>query len=328
MIRKVRELFQGFVHEIRQRAQDRAPSRAETEHSAATVDAEATLPQTGPLPEAVAFPPQFWVGTALDVGLQRDHNEDTLYAYHSVVAGGQGEALPLGLFVVADGMGGHLNGEEASRVAVATFVQYLWQHWLQFIHADFHPKAPEADLASVLERAVEQAHQAVQAQVPGGGTTLTAVLAWNRRLVFAHVGDSRAYLYDPRTQTLTQLTKDHSWVQRLMEQGQLAPDEVAQTAINRNVLYQALGQNGPLEHIDVDLATWEPGMTLLVCSDGLWDVVTEDEIRRTLQWASSPAAAAHDLVEKARAQGGPDNISVICVTFLPQSDDTVPGLSA
>ncbi|NPA26946.1 MAG: serine/threonine-protein phosphatase [Chloroflexi bacterium] len=290
----------------------------ELARSASTVP----LSRTAPLPMAAPFPPQFWVGTALDVGLHREHNEDTLYAYHSVIAGGQDEALPLGLFVVADGMGGHLHGEEASRIAVTTFVQYLWQHWLHAIHGDLHPSPPESDLASIMEEAVVEAHHAVQANVPGGGTTLTAVFAWNRRLMIAHVGDSRAYLFDPKTQTLRRLTTDHSWYQRLLDQGQISPEEAEQNTVNRNVLYQALGQGGPLENIEISIEQWEPGMTLLVCSDGLWDVVSDEDIQRTLQWAPSPMLAAYELVEKARAHGGPDNISVICATFLPVPSGT------
>ncbi len=266
--------------------------------------------------EALGFPPQFWIGTAQHVGLQRDHNEDALYAAHTILAAGTYQSRSVGLFVIADGMGGHLHGEIASQAAIAAFTRHVWNHLLAHMHWGLR-STPPTEIYPVLHYAVAQAQDKVLEEAPGGGTTLTAVLALDQRLFVTHIGDSRAYLYNPLTQELRLLTQDHTWVHRLEELGELTPEEASRHP-HRNVLYKSLGQGSDASaEADISLERWAPGMMLLLCSDGLWDVVPDDAIQEVLAWASSPSAAAQRLVRMANDAGGPDNISVIVVAYRP-----------
>ncbi len=266
--------------------------------------------------EALGYPPQFWVGVAQSVGLQREHNEDALYAAHTVLAVGALEHRSVGLFVVADGMGGHLHGEIASQAAIEAFTRHVWNHLLAHLHWSVH-STPPTEIYPVLHYAVAHAQDEVLEKAPGGGTTLTAVLALDKRLFVTHIGDSRAYLYNPLTQELRLLTQDHTWVHRLEELGELSAEEAARHP-HRNVLYKSLGQGSDSSaEADISLERWAPGMMLLLCSDGLWDVVPDEAIQEVLAWASTPSAAAQRLVQMANDAGGPDNISVVVVAYRP-----------
>ncbi len=258
------------------------------------------------------YPPQFRVGVAQSRGRVRANNEDALLAWTLTAAGGERSVLG-GLFIVADGMGGHLHGERASQAALYTFAYALHRHfflpWLQ----NWEQPPPEA--LPNLEAALEQANQAVQVMAAGGGTTLTAALVWKERLVLIHVGDSRAYLLTPKGE-LRRISKDHSVVARLVEQGDLSAEEAAHHP-QRNMLYQALGQPTPLNpHVHLD--TLPPGGTLLLCSDGLWDEIPEARLAALLQaYRQDPIEAAQRLMAEAEMAGGHDNISVVVVYRLP-----------
>ncbi len=166
-------------------------------------------------------------------------------------------------------------------------------------------------LQDLLRNAIEEANEAVVEQVPGGGTTLTAVVMLGQQLTIGHVGDSRAYLLqDGRSEVLT---RDHSLVERLRELGQLTAEEAA-VHPQRNVLYRAIGQGANLE-VDVSsMPTPESGY-LMVCSDGLWGVLGDERMKQIIDKASSPQDACEELVDAANAAGGPDNITVILVRF-------------
>lgn len=167
-------------------------------------------------------------------------------------------------------------------------------------------------LQDLLRDALEEANRAVVEQVPGGGTTLTAVVLLGRQMTIGHVGDSRAYyIQDGKTEILT---RDHSLVERLKELGQLTAEEAA-IHPQRNVLYRAIGQGANLE---VDISTQSMptgGGNLLICSDGLWGVVEDPEIQRIVNTSPHPQIAAQELVTAANNAGGPDNITVILVRF-------------
>lgn len=259
----------------------------------------------------VIQPAQLAVGCAQSIGRQRDHNEDTIFSLSSILADGATD-LPLGIFVVADGMGGHQHGELASGAAARAFADYLIRRIITpFITGD--TGAQTESLLEVMENGVKEAQAAVVRKAPGGGTTLTAALVLGEQVTMAHIGDSRAYFIYPdgRIQPVTQ---DHSLVRRLVELGQITDDE-AKVHPNRNVLYRALGQSEPFKP---DIHTHplpQPGYMLL-CSDGLWGVVPDLEIFRIVQNAKSLPLACHELVEAANAAGGPDNISVILVGYL------------
>jgi protein phosphatase len=149
--------------------------------------------------------------------------------------------------------------------------------------------------------------------VPGGGTTLTAAVLLGEQLTIGHVGDSRAYLVKDGTTEV--ITRDHSLVERLRELGQLTPDEAA-THPQRNVLYRAIGQGDNLE-VDVFTQPIPRGGYVLLCSDGLWGEVPDEEILRIISQSTDLQQACEELVRAANAAGGPDNITAVLVHFPP-----------
>ena len=225
-------------------------------------------------------------GSRTDVGCVRDHNEDSLVV-----------APPL--FAVADGMGGHAAGEVASEIAVNVLAEL----------------APKDLDGAALEHAVEEAnHEIIRAARDGRGregmgTTLTACMLENERLIIAQVGDSRAYLLHHGR--LQQLTRDHSLVADLVEAGQITPAE-ARVHPQRSVITRALGSD-PLTQPDLFEINVETGDRLLLCSDGLTSMIEDDEVERILNHTADPQLAASQLVNAAIAAGGYDNVTVIVV---------------
>jgi protein phosphatase len=249
------------------------------------------------------------VGVAQSTGIERTHNEDSLF----VVQGNSGglETLPeFGLYIVADGMGGHRSGEVASSVSVRAVARRLCEDAVIRLF-DIDPVEEATPLQDLMRLALEEANQAVVARVPGGGTTLTAVLHLGHQMTIGHVGDSRAYVLQQGE--VRPITRDHSLVKRLEELGQLRPEE-AEVHPQRNVLYRAIGQGANLE-VDVFTLPTPRDAHLLLCSDGLWGVVPDPEIRRIVGSAGDPQHACEELVQAANNAGGPDNISAILVYF-------------
>lgn len=283
--------------------------------------------RTTPLPELASIgkfdtirnapaslaPQRLIVGIGQHVGRVRTHNEDVVLAFTGELAGL--ESMPhFGLFVVADGMGGHALGERASGIAARTVAREALNAILPFLLAFPDPDADRPSLLEIMEQAMNSANRAVFAGVPeGGGTTLTCALLIGEQLVLSHVGDSRAYLVTP--DSFEQLTRDHSLVQRLQELGQLSPAEAA-VHPQRNVLYRAVGQGDGLE-VDVEAHRVPPGGALLLCSDGLWGLVPNERIESIIREAPSLQAACEALVAAANGAGGPDNITALMVQ-LPQ----------
>ena len=292
--------------------------RKESEHIPASSAIE-TAPLSEDLSESVSqpqasieiHPPQLVFGVAQSVGIQRSHNEDTLFAMCAILAEGSND-LPLGVFVVADGMGGHLNGEIASGSAAKAFGKYLLKHfYVPFLTGE--SESEQESIHEVMEHGMLEAHSSVLSHAPGGGTTLTGALVIGDRVTFSHVGDSRAYFIYPdgRIQVMTQ---DHSLVKRLQDLGQIDEKE-ASIHPQRNVLYRALGQSEPFKPDIITHALPHSGC-MLICSDGLWGTVPQDEILQIVQSTQDPAVACHHLIEAANAAGGPDNISAILVRYL------------
>ena len=256
-------------------------------------------------------PAQFEIGTGQNIGLQRDHNEDTIFVFQSVLAGGQ-EEVQFGLYLVADGMGGYEYGEVASSIAARAAAEYI----LSRIYIPYIAPAgeiPTESLQEVVEASVQYAQTLVKQRAPGGGTTLTAVLVIGEQVTIAHVGDSRAYMLhlDGRIELLT---KDHSLVHKLVELGQITEEE-ALTHPNRNVLYRALGQPEAIEP-DVMSMQLSHSSYLILCSDGLWGAVPDTDIAEIVLSAASPSQACKTLVQAANENGGPDNISVIVMRYV------------
>jgi len=248
------------------------------------------------------------IGIAQDVGRVRSHNEDVLLVFTGELAGL--ETMPsFGLFVVADGMGGHSLGERASSLAARTVARVTLEQILPSLLADPQLEAERPALQEIMEQAMTAANAAVVNSVPEGGTTLTCALLIGEQLILSHVGDSRAYIITD--DTFEQATRDHSLVQRLQELGQITAAE-ALVHPQRSVLYRAVGQGEGLE-VDVVSRRLPSGASLLLCSDGLWGLVPDDKILRTVQQASNPQTACEALVSAANAAGGSDNITAVMV---------------
>jgi protein phosphatase len=164
-----------------------------------------------------------------------------------------------------------------------------------------------------MQTAVRDAQKIIQNEAPSSGTTLTAALVLGQQVTIAHVGDSRAYhIYpDGRVEVVT---RDHSLVKRLEELGHISPAE-AENYPHRNVLYRALGQGEILE-ADVFTVSFPQAGYLMLCSDGLWGVVADQDILKIIREAPSLQRACQNLVEAANAAGGPDNISVIIAQMI------------
>jgi protein phosphatase len=259
-------------------------------------------------PPARLRPHQLLVGLGHSVGMQRDHNEDSLFTLTTTLVSNSHQ-VPFGLYIVADGMGGHQHGELASEVAIRAMAGHL-------VRALYSPlfslpaTNPSGTLQEILQEGVQTAHRAVVKQTPGGGTTLTCVLILGDQLNIAHVGDSRVYFIYP-DRRMEQLTRDHSLVKRLVELGQITTDEAA-VHPQRNVLYRALGQGEPVD-AEISTARLPESGHLLICSDGLWGTVEEEKLLELVNSDPSPAQACQKMVEAANEAGGPDNISAILI---------------
>ena len=256
-------------------------------------------------------PPQLLVASAQSVGRQRELNEDSLFTFTSTIAGNNSNPA-FGLFVIADGMGGHQYGEIASNAAIRSVSGYVMKKFYNSMFS-IPSMAMDESLQEIVQAAVMEAQAAVLREAPGSGTTVTAALVLGQQLTIAHVGDSRAYLLYGE-QRMEAATRDHSLVRRLEELGQITSAEAA-VHPQRNVLYRALGQGETLEP-DVVTTPFPVGGYMMLCSDGLWGVVPEDEMRRIVYEAPNMPRACQNLVAAANGAGGPDNISVILVQLL------------
>lgn len=245
------------------------------------------------------------------VGKQRDHNEDSLLAMTSTISGGV-ESVPFGLYIVADGMGGHQFGEVASNAAIRIVGGNIVKKFHSYLYK-LPTQSLQESLQEVMEESIMEAHQYIQREAPGSGTTITAALVLGQQVTIGHVGDSRAYAVFPDGRT-NPLTRDHSLVKRLEELGHLSKDEV-ENFPHRNVLIRALGQGETLEADIFTVPFPQPGY-LMICSDGLWGVVNEKDLIRILNEAPNLHRACQGMVEAANAAGGPDNITVILAQIV------------
>jgi PPM family protein phosphatase len=222
-----------------------------------------------------------------DVGLLREGNEDSAYAGPHLLA-------------IADGMGGHAAGEVASAVAISAL-------------AGLDDDVPGIDMLGALADAVAKANarlhdmSAADPAVEGMGTTLTAMLWSGARMALCHIGDSRAYLL--RDGEFGQITRDHTLVQSLLDEGRISADEAANHP-QRSMILRALDSRTDAEP-DLSLREAKAGDRYLLCSDGLTDVVTEETLRRTLLGITNVDDVVIQLVDLANRAGGPDNITCI-----------------
>lgn len=311
MFTLIRKLFNQLF--ARKQAKEKAP-RSQTQEITKPLGADAVAALfPGQLDKPLEIePPQLLAASAQSTGRQREHNEDALFTLTALLASNN-EHSPFGIYIVADGMGGHQYGEIASETAVQVMSDYLIEHLYRPL---FHIKGqpPDMSLRDILENGVQAAHEAILLNAPGGGTTITTAVILNNQMAIAHVGDSRVY-HISLTGAIRPLTRDHSLVKRLEELGQLTSEEAA-THPQRNVLYRALGQGEPFEPEIIISPIPSPGY-LLICSDGLWGVIPENTILQTINTSPTLHAACQRMVDTANEAGGPDNISVILVR-LPE----------
>jgi protein phosphatase len=224
------------------------------------------------------------------------------------------------VMVVADGMGGHAAGEVASRLAIGGIVS----RGLDL--PDWFFKLDERGMP-VVERRARELLQQIGAEIiergrqdaalRGMGTTLTAARSYGRDLLIVHIGDSRAYLY--RGRRLLRLTKDHTFVQLLVDRGQLTPEEAARSK-SRHILTNVLGGSTERVEVDVDLLHLENGDRVLLCSDGLTDLVNDETISRTLGETRTSVDACARLVQQALDNGGHDNVTAVVAAYSIPED--------
>ena len=247
------------------------------------------------------------VGALTDTGRVREHNQDALFALSGVLSQGD-ELLPLGLCIVADGTGGDA-GAQASALAVRLVADWILDRIYRPFLREAERPAERQPIHQVLRDAVVAAHERLQQACPGGRTTCTCAFILGTNAFVAHVGDSRAYVVQQGEIEL--ITTDHSLVNRLIQVGQITPQE-AKTHPQRNVLYRALGGRDPLE-VDTLLQPLPVGSVLLLCSDGLWGTLSQEAVLSVVRTAPSLQVACHRLVAQANENGGEDNISVLLV---------------
>jgi protein phosphatase len=223
------------------------------------------------------------------------------------------------LFIVADGMGGHQAGERASALAVYSIEKFMLETFKWFLHLQ---GSEGQTVLEEFQRALKQTDTLLieeathHSKMWGMGTTLTMAYSLDRDLFIVHVGDSRCYLW--RQGQLHQLTKDHTIVQELVQRGHLQPEEASRHHL-RHVITNVVGGTEPGVHPEVHKLRLEPGDAILLCSDGLTEMVGDEQIAAVFRADPEPRQACEQLVQQANARGGQDNVTVIVARY------TAPG---
>ena len=235
-----------------------------------------------------------------DIGKYRTLNEDLYFVDEEI-----------GLFVIADGVGGHDAGDVASRIAVAVFQE--WADERYGVPADSLETSPARKLTTLKELTTEANRRVHERSLTrdfsnGMGTTLIGAFITSSELIYAHVGDSRLYIL--RDGILNQISRDHSLVQRLVDAGKLTPQE-ARVHSRRNIIDRAIGFEAAVE-VDCEIYPLTPDDIVLACTDGLHDMIIDDaEIAQIISDASDLDAASRRLVDKVLEYGGKDNVTLV-----------------
>jgi protein phosphatase len=263
-----------------------------------TVTEPETLPISGQRPATISWQ----IAGLTDVGLKRELNEDNLLMIEAEMA----ELGPYGLYIVADGLGGHAAGEVASRLTIET---------IQERHTQFPPAPGGSSFEEWLKDSTRAAnevvlrHQQEHAEDRKMGSTLVMALVIGDQAYIVNVGDSRAYRLN--NEKIEQISVDHSLVERLIQIGQITREE-ARTHKQKNVIYSTIGEKRKMEigsyHISLS-----PGDRLLLCSDGLSSMVSDEELLKISRDEPNPARAVQMMVEMAKQAGGQDNITTILI---------------
>ncbi|MDP4093850.1 MAG: Stp1/IreP family PP2C-type Ser/Thr phosphatase [Bacillota bacterium] len=235
-----------------------------------------------------------------DKGKIREINEDS----YNVIAGYPG--IPVS-FIIADGMGGHNSGEIASKMAVDSISSFILQYAERFVN--------EEVISEAIMEAVKKANEEIYTEAAqhksnsGMGTTLTVAVINNKKIYIGHVGDSRAFLI--RNNEMTLLTTDHTYIEELVKNGSITREE-ALSHPKKNVLVRAVGCE---ENINVDIYVYDiqEGDICLLCTDGLTNMLSENELLDIVKSSEDPEYICKELVNNANIRGGEDNITVIVV---------------
>ena len=235
-------------------------------------------------------------------GQVREQNQDTIFVTNTAFG-----PLP-NLFIVADGMGGHNAGEVASLQAVTLMTEYIRTYTpSEFITPDNYLDLLVTAVQDVNTKLANMAKN--DKKLSGMGTTLTACVITDEKMIFVHIGDSRAYAI--AKDAITKLTSDHSWVEQMVQSGQMTAEE-ALTHPKRNVITKVLGTQGPLEVDGLVLPIGET-ITVLLCSDGLSNMLDDNKMKNIINGVGFAEHRVQFLIEDANSQGGHDNISAILI---------------
>jgi len=241
-----------------------------------------------------------------DIGLRRKRNEDayTIYDPAATITNHNGRSL---LFAVADGLGGHACGHLASQMACLELKAFFDEAF-----CNYSPGKAVRRLAKLVERIdLRIKDQAVaDPACEDMATTLSALAITENWAVTAHVGDSR--IYRLRKGHLEQLTRDHTFVQEMIDEGELTPETAAFHPL-RNMLTRALGTREPLEKVDAGIVDAAPGDHFLLCSDGLHNMMSSETIAAVLNSQTDPKKSAEKLLQRALKKGGKDNVTIIAI---------------
>ncbi len=271
----------------------------------------ATLFETALRESATPQDVDFRLGRRTHVGMVRNLNEDSLLTLE-LNRIQQSVSQPLGIFVIADGMGGHAAGEIASGTIVNTIAKRAAKDLVLCQLLQNEARDCQKWLQEVVEAANAEVYALRKSSDTDMGSTLVAAILESNLAYIAHVGDSRAYLIN--AQGIRRLTLDHSLVERLIATNQISREE-ARFHPQRNVIYRTIGDNPTIE-VDVSATLLNAGDYLLLCSDGLSGMLDDQAIRKNVIEAASPQVACDALVDAANAAGGDDNISVVIVQVV------------
>jgi serine/threonine protein phosphatase PrpC len=244
-----------------------------------------------------------------DIGQKRPHNEDSIGIFDEY-----------GIYIVADGMGGHAAGEVASSAAVDTLKEFILQTRMdQDFTWPFGMNAEKTVSENILDTGIQLANRKVcslaetNPDYTGMGTTLAVILVADSRVLIGHVGDSRVYKY--RDGNLALMTHDHSWVNEQLQKNILTEDE-AKNHRWKNIITRALGNRLDLQ-VDIRKLEFDPGDLFILCSDGLTGMVEDEGIKSILDRSNGNLeTTTEELIAAANAAGGQDNISVVLIRFL------------
>lgn len=250
---------------------------------------------------------------ASDVGRQRSNNEDSAVAFLGMI---ERIEAPFGFFAMADGMGGHEHGEIASNIAVRKMLDGVMRDFYLPTKEGRPPGVAGETPTEILASLINATNDAIVTEGmtryrSSMGTTLSCMVVYGPVGIIGHVGDSRIYMVERESGELQQVTRDHSVVQRLVEAGHLTAEEAIDHP-QRSYLYMSLGQRGQVNP-DTETIPLSDYSQIMLCSDGLWDMVEDATIKEILTTASDPGKACQQLIEAANEAGGADNVTVMVV---------------